>query len=215
MAMNNPISIYQKLRARLNRLNRKQRQAIGFAAVAIGVSILIAQGTRPMIDPSAYQPLLNTIAKGESNGNYNAYFGRVNNADITFTNMTVAEVMKWQQEYVEKGAASNAVGRYQFMGTTLAGLVKQLRINTHDKFDEKMQDRLAIALMERRGSLQFVQKKITREQFAANLAMEWAALPKITGDNPHESYYAGDGLNQARISASEVLDAITKLDKDA
>ena len=101
------------------------------------------------------------------------------------------------------------------MGTTLAGLVKQLRINTHDKFDEKMQDRLAIALMERRGSLQFVQKKITREQFAANLAMEWAALPKITGDNPHESYYAGDGLNQARISASEVLDAITKLDKDA
>lgn len=212
MAMNNPISIYQKLRARLN---RKQRQAIGFAAVAIGVSILIAQGTRPMIDPSAYQPLLNTIAKGESNGNYNAYFGRVNNADITFTNMTVAEVMKWQQEYVEKGAASNAVGRYQFMGTTLAGLVKQLRINTHDKFDEKMQDRLAIALMERRGSLQFVQKKITREQFAANLAMEWAALPKITGDNPHESYYAGDGLNQARISASEVLDAITKLDKDA
>lgn len=213
--MNNPISIYQKLRARLNRLNRKQRQAIGFAAVAIGVSILIAQGTRPMIDPSAYQPLLNTIAKGESNGNYNAYFGRVNNADITFTNMTVAEVMKWQQEYVEKGAASNAVGRYQFMGTTLAGLVKQLRINTHDKFDEKMQDRLAIALMERRGSLQFVQKKITREQFAANLAMEWAALPKITGDNPHESYYAGDGLNQARISASEVLDAITKLDKDA
>lgn len=215
MAMNNPISIYQKLRARLNRLNRKQRQTIGLAAVAIGVSILIAQGTRPMIDPSAYQPLLNTIAKGESNGNYNAYFGRVNNADITFTNMTVAEVMKWQQEYVEKGAASNAVGRYQFMGTTLAGLVKQLHINTHDKFDEKMQDRLAIALMERRGSLQFVQKKITREQFAANLAMEWAALPKITGDNPHESYYAGDGLNQARISASEVLDAITKLDKDA
>lgn len=215
MAMNNPISIYQKLRARLNRLNRKQRQTIGLAAVVIGISILIAQGTRPMIDPSAYQPLLNTIAKGESNGNYNAYFGRVNNADITFTNMTVAEVMKWQQEYVEKGAASNAVGRYQFMGTTLAGLVKQLRINTHDKFDEKMQDRLAIALMERRGSLQFVQKKITREQFAANLAMEWAALPKITGDNPHESYYAGDGLNQARISASEVLDAITKLDKDA
>ncbi len=213
--MNNPISIYRKLRASLNRLNRKHRQAIGLAAVVIGISILIAQGTRPMIDPSAYQPLLNTIAKGESNGNYNAYFGRVNNADITFTNMTVAEVMKWQQEYVEKGAASNAVGRYQFMGTTLAGLVKQLRINTQDKFDEKMQDRLAIALMERRGSLQFVQKKITREQFAANLAMEWAALPKITGDNPHESYYAGDGLNQARVSASEVLDAIIKLDKDA
>lgn len=164
-----------------------------------------------MIDPEAYTPLLNTIAKGESNGNYNAYFGRASNAEIRFTDMTVAEVMNWQQEYIQKGAASNAVGRYQFMGTTLAGLVKQLRINTNAKFDEAMQDRLAIALIERRGSLEFVQKKITREQFAANLAMEWAALPRVIGDKPHESYYAGDGLNQARISASEVLDAIGKL----
>ncbi len=166
-----------------------------------------------MIDPTSYKPLLDTIAKGESNGNYNAYFGRVGNADVRFTSMTVAEVMHWQQEYVEKGAASNAVGRYQFMGTTLAGLVKQLGINTQLKFDEALQDRLAIALIERRGSLSYIQQKITREQFAANLAMEWAALPRIIGENPNESYYAGDGLNHARISSDEVLGAIDKLHK--
>ena len=164
-----------------------------------------------MIDPAAYQPLLNTIAKGESNGNYNAHFGSPDNTKVRFTDMTVAEVMRWQEEYVRQGNASNAVGRYQFMGTTLAGLVRQLRINTEAKFDEALQDRLAIALMERRGSHAFVQGKITREQFAANLAMEWAALPRIIGDRPHESYYAGDGLNHARISADEVLDAIDRL----
>lgn len=164
-----------------------------------------------MINPSAYKPLLDTIAKGESNGNYNAYFGDASNTSLRFTDMTVAEVMKWQQEYVEKGAASNAVGRYQFMGTTLAGLVKQLRLDTRKEFDEALQDRLAIALIERRGSLKFVQQKLTREEFAANLAMEWAALPRVIGDNPHQSYYAGDGLNHARVSSDEVLNAISKL----
>lgn len=168
-----------------------------------------------MINPVAYKPLLNTIAKGESSGNYNAYFGSVNNTEIRFTDMSIGEVMKWQQEYVQKGAASNAVGRYQFMGTTLAGLMKQQRISPHTRFDEALQDRLAIALIERRGSLKFVQGKITREEFAANLAMEWAALPRIIGDNPDQSYYAGDGLNHARISASEVLDAIAQLDKNS
>ncbi|HKX24165.1 MAG TPA: hypothetical protein VJM46_02925 [Candidatus Saccharimonadales bacterium] len=209
--MNNPVEIYKKVRVSLNRLNRKQRQAIGLAAVALGVSLLIAQGVRPMIDPTAYKPLLDTIAKGESNGNYNAYFGGAGNAEVRFTDMTVADVMKWQQEYIQKGAASNAVGRYQFMGTTLAGLVKQLRISPQAQFDEALQDRLAIALIERRGSLKFAQGNISREEFAANLAMEWAALPRMTGEDPHQSYYAGDGLNHARVTSDEVLNAIAKL----
>jgi len=166
-----------------------------------------------MIDPTSYSSLLNTIAKGESNGNYNAYFGSVDNSQIRFTDMTVAEVMHWQQQYVEQGAVSNAVGRYQFMGTTLAGLVKQLKISTHLKFDEKLQDRLAIALIERRGAHAFIQKQISREQFAANLAMEWAALPSVIGNSPHQSYYAGDGLNHARVTSDEVFDAIGKLKK--
>ena len=166
-----------------------------------------------MIDPTAYTPLLNTIARGESGGNYNAYFGNASNTELQFTDMTVAEVMRWQEEYVRQGNASNAVGRYQFMGTTLAGLVKQLRVNPQAKFDDALQDRLAIALIERRGSHAFVQKKITREQFAANLAMEWAALPRIIGGQPTESYYAGDGLNQAQVSAAEILEAIGRLER--
>jgi conjugal transfer mating pair stabilization protein TraG len=181
-------------------------------AASLVILILFIQATTPMIDPSKYMPLLNTIAKGESNGNYNAYFGNTHNSELQFTKMTIAEVMRWQEAYIRQGKASNAVGRYQFMGTTLAGLIRQLHINPQVTFNEALQDRLAIALIERRGSLAFVQKQITLEQFAANLAMEWAALPRVIGGSSQESYYAGDGLNQARVSTDEVFKAIGKLD---
>lgn len=168
-----------------------------------------------MIDSTAYRPLLDTIAKGESNGNYNAYFGHPDNTELRFTRMTVAEVMAWQQEYVRQGSPSNAVGRYQFISPTLARLVKQLHISPQARFDEALQDRLAIALIEPHGSRAFIQKKLTAEQFAANLATEWAALPRMSGSNPHQSYYAGDGLNQARIDAKELLAALDKFAENA
>ncbi len=160
------------------------------------------------IDPAAFAPLLHLIARAESNDNYDAYFGSPGNTSIDFTSMPVAEVLAWQAEYVQQGSPSSAVGRYQIINTTLAGLVRQLDIDTSQKFSKSMQDRLAIALLERRGAREYVNDELTREEFAANLAKEWAALPKVLGDNPHESYYASDGLNQSRIGVSEVLAVI-------
>ncbi len=165
---------------------------------------------RIRIDPAAHAPLLNLIARAESNGNYNAYFGNSNNTEIDFTSMTVAEVMTWQKEFIAQGKASSAVGRYQIIDTTLAGLVRQLEIDTTQKFDVRMQDQMAIALLERRGVEEYVNNQLTRHEFAANIAKEWAALPKIVGDNPHESYYASDGLNRSRIEVNEVLGEIEK-----
>lgn len=165
---------------------------------------------RVVIDPAAFAPLLHLIARAESNNNYNAYFGNSTNATIDFTSMSIAEVLAWQSEYVQQGSPSSAVGRYQIINTTLAGLVRQLGIDTTKKFDKSMQDRLAIALLERRGAREYVNNEMTREQFAANLAQEWAALPKVLGDNPDESYYASDGLNRSRIGASEILSVIEK-----
>jgi conjugal transfer mating pair stabilization protein TraG len=165
------------------------------------------------IPPEAYAPLLETIAKGESNGNYNAYFGEPGNSEVRFTEMPVGEVLQWQDEYVKQGNYSSAVGRYQFIRPTLAGLVKQNKIDLSARFDETMQDRLAIKLMERRGSRAYYDKVLTREQFAANLAKEWAALPKVLGDNPEQSYYADDGVNKSRISIPEVFQALTSLEE--
>ncbi|MFZ1250535.1 MAG: hypothetical protein WAR37_03780 [Candidatus Microsaccharimonas sp.] len=164
------------------------------------------------INPTAYRPLLNVIAKGESNGNYNAYFSNANNTELRLTEMTIGEVLVWQKQYVEQGSRSNAVGRYQIIEPTLLYLVDTLHLSLQSKFDEPMQDKLAIALMERRGSVEFVKGELTKEEFAHNLSKEWAALPKVVGDRPDESYYAGDGLNASLISVDETLKAVNEFE---
>ncbi len=166
------------------------------------------QNKRLTVDPETYAPLLHLIARAESNNNDNAYFGNPGNTSIDFTAMTISEVLAWQTAHVQKGNASSAVGRYQIVNTTLAELVRQQAIDTERKFDKNTQDSLALVLLERRGGERYINQEITREQFAANIAMEWAALPKTLGDNPNNSYYAGDGLNQARVKVDEVLRAI-------
>lgn len=160
-----------------------------------------------------FSPVLNVIADGESNGNYNAYYGNGNNSSVIFTQMTVSEVLGWQASYVAGGSPSSAVGRYQFIQTTLAGLIQELQISPDAKFDENLQDRLAIQLLMRRGASDYINGRISREEFAANLAKEWASLPAVLGSNPQASYYDGDGLNSAHISIDQILDAISRIQR--
>ena len=160
------------------------------------------------MNPAAYQPLLQVIAKGESEGNYNARFGDASNTEIQFTKMSLQEVMDWQSQQVGAGAASNAVGKYQIIGPTLRGLVRQLGIDPKERFDEAMQDRLARALIDRRGAADFAKGKLSADQFANNLSMEWASLPALHGPNAGQSYYQGDGLNAAHVTQDEVLAAV-------
>lgn len=205
------------VRRRLRKLWSQSKRTIVLVAgtaVFVGLAIYSVQLTRVgmPVDPAVYRPLLELIARAESNGNYNAYFGNAANTEIIFTEMTIAEVMQWQRDYVQQGAASSAVGRYQIIDRTLAGLVEQLNLDTSEKFSQPMQDRMAVALLERRGARDFIYDAISREQFAANLAQEWAALPKVIGDNPHESYYASDGLNQSRVAVDEILAVIDRVD---
>lgn len=163
---------------------------------------------RLSVNPASYHNLLHLIGKAESNNNYNAYFGNAGNSTVVFTDMTIAEVLKWQGDYVQQGSPSCAVGRYQIINTTLEGLVHTLDISKDQKFDAGIQDRLAMALLERRGAVEYVNNELSKEELAANLAKEWAALPKTIGDNPEASYYAGDGLNKSRVKIAEVLQAI-------
>lgn len=198
-----------KLLGRLYKIRNRVMTTLSVIGVISLGFILVDRRSEPLLmDPAAYTPLLNTIAKGESNGNYNAYYGNARNTGLRFTDMTVSEVLQWQVERVHQGNPSSAVGKYQIVQPTLAGLVQQLSIDPKTRYSEALQDRLAVALLERRGSLAFVAKELTPEQFAASLAKEWAALPRVVGGNPQESYYAGDGLNQSRISIEEVYAAL-------
>lgn len=163
---------------------------------------------RRHIDPTTYQPLLQLIGNAESNNNYNAYYGNAHNTTISFTRMSIAEVMQWQDSYIRQGSPSSAVGRYQIIDKTLEGLVNELKLDKSQKFDPNTQDKMAITLLERRGSKQYANNELSAEEFAANLAKEWAALPKTIGNNPSASYYANDGLNASRVGIPELIAAI-------
>lgn len=166
-------------------------------------------------DPSSYRPLLDLIAQVESDGNYNAYFGNARNRTIKFTDMPIADVLDWQKNHVANGSPSSAVGRYQIINTTLESLVRELKIDpNYQRFDQQTQDVLAGALLERRGVHRYVNQELTKEEFAASLAKEWAALPKVVGKNPYDSYYAGDGLNKSRVKPDAVLDAIEPIEAE-
>ncbi len=182
---------------------------IGIVFVAALIAYTIgSMNQRLQVDPVSAKPLLDLIARVESKGNYNAYFGNAGNTSITFTEMSVDQVMQWQEDFIAAGHPSSAVGRYQIISTTLKGLVKQLNIDTNQPFNEAMQDRMAVALLERRGATEYVNNQIDEQQFAAELAKEWAALPRVVGDRPEQSYYAGDGLNKALVKVDEVLRAV-------
>lgn len=204
--------ILRKLLRYATKRLKKQRFFIAIILLIFIAGVLVyttyMQDKRLEVDPASYTPLLTLIAKAESNNNYNAYFGNAANTEVQFTNMPISEVMAWQARYIQQGAASSAVGRYQIIDSTLAGLVRQLAIPVDQKFDTAMQDKLAIALLERRGSEKYINQELAPQEFAANLAREWAALPKVTGEKPEESFYASDGLNKSHVSVTEVLKAI-------
>ncbi len=199
------------------RLRKSTRNLLLASTVAVGIAsaVLYTSTMTVNIKHQAYAPILETVAKGESNGNYNAYFGRPANTSLKLTNMTIAEVLSWQDEYVKAGNPSSAAGRYQIIQPTLEGLVKELDVEPTEKFDEKLQDKMAITLIEKRGAKEFIDEKLSKEQFAANLAKEWAALPKVVGENPTQSYYAGDGLNKSNIPVDTILKAVNDFEKAA
>lgn len=189
--------------------NRKLSFAIAVLLVVGALSYATyMQNRRLTVDPATYTPLLQLIARAESNDNYNAYFGHGGKPPVNLVAMPIADVMEWQADYIAEGNASSAVGRYQIIDSTLDGLVRQLDIDPRQKFDQATQDKMAIALLERRGAERYINDELSPEQFAANLAKEWAALPRVIGDEPDKSYYASDGLNKSRVSIPEVMKAI-------
>ena len=205
--------VVKRLKKRLRKLSQKQKLVeLGVLLIVglIGHNIHMAN-KRLVVDQETYKPLLGLISQAESKGNYNAYFGNAGNKSIDFTEMSIGEVLDWQSEFVKNGSPSSAVGRYQFLNTTLLDLVDSLGIDKSTRFNESTQDKLAIKLLERRGSEDYVNDDISKNKFAANLAMEWASLPKVSGENPDQSYYQADGINKALVEPHQVLEAIDRI----
>ena len=209
---------YTTLRRRLKKHSRYISRAVVKAKRPLGLLAIIGVISLILLNMQHSQKiytsgLLDTIAKVESRNNYNAHYGNANNTKIQFTSMTVGEVLAWQEEFVSKGNPSSAVGRYQFIDSTLRGLVQELKIDEEETFTPALQDTLAVALLERRGVREYAAGNMSKEEFAHNLSKEWAALPKVIGENPEQSYYAGDGMNRALLSVGEIYSGIATVRK--
>jgi len=153
--------------------------------------------------------ILDFVARPESGGNYNAFLGNANNQTVDLTNMTLNEVMAFQRQMVRQGKESGAVGRYQIIGSTLQGLIKEMKLDpATTKFTAETQDKMAMQLLERRGYAQWKAGNLSDEEFANRIAQEWAGVPVVTGRKAGSSFYAGVGSNKAGVSSTAFLNAI-------
>ncbi len=148
-------------------------------------------------------PLLELIAAKESNGDYNRVYGKGVQRE-NLTEMSINEVLEWQRNYVNNGSPSSAAGKYQIIKKTLAGLKDEMGLTGNEKYDEEMQDRMAMHLLNRRGYDRYLagDPKMDEKTFMENVAKEWASMPK---DESGLSYYAGDGLNKAHATPTTLL----------
>lgn len=125
------------------------------------------------------------------------------------TEYTIDELLLAQKTWAKNWKGS-AAGKYQIIRKTLMGLVAQLGIPGSAKFAPDLQDRLGFQLLQNRGWQAFVSRQISTSAYALQLSREWASIPVLTTtQGAHrlvtrgQSYYAGDGVNQAHADPAE------------
>ena len=145
-------------------------------------------------NPPAVQALLDYVVQDESaGGRYDIIFGggTVDNIE----NLTVRQVVDIQNQHLNKGYSSAAIGRYQMMYPDIAAGKVGLTLDA--KFNKENQDKMAMYYLEVAGYSRFMSGQISAETFARGLASQWAALHVKEGG----SYYK-DGLNKAGPSTT-------------
>lgn len=159
--------------------------------------------------------LLDFIGSKEAPKGYDTvYANRMDRLPKPLTSMTMKEILD-QGKWRTKTFGSSACGRYQFMDATLRDLAAELDLNADDRFTPDYQDRLGFHLLRRRGYDKWVEGGLSDSAFMINLAKEWASFPvpyEMKGAHRTvqrgQSYYAGDGLNKALVSADAVEAAL-------
>lgn len=167
--------------------------------------------------PPGASLLLDFISGPESGGRYDVIFGHHQNTLAQpLTSMTIDALLSAQIMWGRRWGSS-AAGRYQIVQTTLAGLLRDGEVSGGDLFNSDTQDRLGYALLKQRGYAEFMARKLPLTTFALHLAQEWASLPVLAAcKGAHrmlaegDSYYSGDRLNSALVTAPAFEAALTR-----
>lgn len=171
-----------------------------------------ASSTEPEVRMLA--PVLDLIAITEGTGrpgsnddNYNETlaYGRFTGGDVDLTSMTLDEIDALQTRMLrhpENRMRSSALGRYQFIRTTLRELRRVYDIPGDLRFTPEFQDWLAVQRMRQvRGLDDWMSGRLSTENFVNNLSQEWASLPRMDGRGTYRGQRVG-------ASAQEVVAAL-------
>lgn len=120
------------------------------------------------------------------------------------TQMTLGQIFAWIKA---TPGQHHAIGRYQFIPSTLVALVRRAGLSHSTRFSPKVQDQLAFLLLQDAGYDKVRAGKITKTRFMHNLARIWAGLPTKSG----KSYYSGYAGNRATVSRKFYASQINKI----
>ena len=117
--------------------------------------------------------------------------------------MTIAEVLGWQDR-IDPTSISEAAGRYQILEDTLRRLVQTYAIDPGRLFDAAAQDELAGYLLSEAGWDEWRSGALSSRGFGDELALIWAAFPRLSGPKRGRSEYHGLAGNRARASVEAI-----------
>ncbi|MEN0051770.1 MAG: hypothetical protein AAF806_32190, partial [Bacteroidota bacterium] len=140
--------------------------------------------------------------------------------NLTIVEMTISEIQKKQ-----KAREIFAAGRWQIIPDTLKEVIIGLKLNTNDFFNEEMQDRMFdeyLIKKKRPKIIGYLEGNETVEDAMYECAKEWASVgvekgKKISKNRiaiGDDSYYKGDGLNKAHITANQIKQALMNSKKN-
>ena len=109
------------------------------------------------------------------------------------TEMTLGEIYAWIEA---TPGQPHAIGRFQFIPSTLKRLAREIGAGEHERFSPGLQDRLADELFAEAGLVAYRDGLMGRTQFMNNLAKIWAGLPNSSG----RSHYHGYAGNRATMT---------------
>ena len=101
------------------------------------------------------------------------------------TSMTVGQIIAWVDA---TPGQPHAIGRYQFIPSTLRDLMRRSGYSYNMKFTPALQDNLADILLKDAGYDEFLEGRMGRTRFMNNLAQVWAGLPTSTGRSAYDGY---------------------------
>lgn len=120
------------------------------------------------------------------------------------TRLTLREIEAWIRA---TPGQPHAIGRYQFIPSTLRRLTAALSLAPDTRFSPSVQDSLGDLLLAEAGLDKVQQGKITHGAFLLNLSKIWAGLPTGSG----RSYYHGVAGNKATMSWDRYRSAVHEI----